>query len=250
MKAVLHPAEEALVIIRGQVPGGAMGMQDLTHWIKVNEGLAVARGPYESVTISTSNDDDPRMTEAQGADIAYCAMLYGKTDSVRKHTTGAMLRGWQLRRDVAPIIRERYTFANVLFVEKDSIDVEVLKSVAVCWSIVFVDVPKVHETRLRGVSEHLKDGECDNALVIMEHEAFHIKAKLAVISDLDLTIFNKHNFALELLEFVSGGKEKKLMLDKAEIACMAHSPKSNWTDETHVSWTGRNVVKVRCCLYV
>ncbi len=107
IKAVLHPAVEALVIIRGKVPGGAMGMQDLTYWVKVNEeGLAVARGPYESVTISTSRDQDPRIAAAPGADIAYCAMLYGKTHAVRKHATGAMLQGWQLRRDAAPIIRE------------------------------------------------------------------------------------------------------------------------------------------------
>ena len=147
------------------------------------------------------------------------------------------------------IYRKGYTFANVLFVEKDSIDVEVLKAVAVFWSIVFVDVPKVHVTRLRCVSDHLKDGECDPALVFMKHEAFRIKAKLAVISDLDITIFNINNFVLELLEFVSEGNLKKLMLDEAKIACMTHRPKSNWTDETYVKRV-RHVVKVRCCLYL
>ena len=80
-----------------------MGMQDLNHWVHVNPGVAVVRGPYESVNVLKPNGEVLRRTEAPRADIAYCAMLYGKSDSVRKHATGAMLLGWQLRRDVAPI---------------------------------------------------------------------------------------------------------------------------------------------------
>ena len=126
---------------------------------------------------------------------------------------------------------------------------EVLKAVALFWSIVFVDVPNVDETRLRCVSDHLKDGECNPALVFMKHEAFRINAKLAVISDVDITILNINSFVQELLEFVSDGHPKKRMLDQAKIACMTHRPKSNWTDATYVHQVG-NVVKVRCCLYL
>ena len=41
--------------------------------------------------------------------------------------------------------------------EKDSIDLEVLKAVAMCWSIVFEEKPAVHPSRLHNVSKHLKD---------------------------------------------------------------------------------------------
>ena len=58
------------------------------------------------------------------------------------------------------------------------------------WSMVFKDIPKVHESRLAGTSSHLIGKGTGIEHVFLKVEAFKSVAQLSIISDLDVVVTN------------------------------------------------------------
>ena len=140
--------------------------------------------------------------------VMWSCMLYGSGKGVMRHLQSCLLLGYKLRYELKPLLLKMYNieFENVLFVTETSLDEPAFRACSFMWSMVFKDVPEVHETRLSGTSSHLIGEGLDAAHVFLKVEAFKAPAELSIISDLDLVVTSPKALALYISTFMAGGK--------------------------------------------
>jgi hypothetical protein len=147
------------------------------------------RFPFEEAVWQRDNGD-VSLTMRRKTHVTWSCMLYGKRKGVMKHLQSCLLLGYKLRYELKPLLLKKYNieFENVLFVTETALDECSFRACSFVWSMVFKDIPKVHESRLAGTSKHLIGEETHAAHLFLKVEAFKMPAELSVLSDLDLVV--------------------------------------------------------------
>ena len=147
------------------------------------------RFPFEEAVWQTDNGD-VSLTMRRKTHVTWSCMLYGKRKGVMRHLQSCLLLGYKLRYELKPLLLKKYNieFENVLFVTETSLDECAFRACSFVWSMVFKDIPKVHESRLAGTSKHLIGEDTDAAHLFLKVEAFKMPAYLSILSDLDLVV--------------------------------------------------------------
>ena len=190
--------EKTLDEIRDACPSKPLPFYRHPISIKINEEEK-KRLPYESFF----HGDYIEVKVGEKKHIVWECMLYGGGKKVEPHVASCIRLGYQLRTELEPVLlKEGYTFANVLIITKEAFSEAVLRRVANFWSVKVVELPEVHSTKLRGVSQHLKNPECDERHVFLKNYAWKMDASISVISDLDVLVINPQVLANFLIAFI------------------------------------------------
>ena len=148
----------------------------------------------------------------ENKDIVWCAMCFGRNQQAEPHLEKCFVLGYQLRKFVEPVLREKgFSFANVLFITEDALEEHSFKAVGHFWSLKVCALPRVHASRLQGVSKHLIDENIRPEHVFLKAEAWKINAGVSVISDLDTQIINGRYVADFLTSFARNGKRRHML---------------------------------------
>ena len=176
-------------------------------------GQSTYRFPYEHYRVLLGETVIDTIEVGSNCDIVWCCMLYGRREKVMTHLAAAMVLGYQLRTKVQPVLAaKRLRLATVLFVTEESLGFFELSAISHFWGIRAVPLPKVSQSRLRDVSQHLIDS-VDAAHVFLKAEAFKMTATVSVIADVDMLILNPQVMAHRLADFVDSKLYSEMLTD-------------------------------------
>ena len=158
--------------------------------------------PLEAAVWSTPNGDIS-ITMHKKLHVTWSCMLYGTGKGVMQHLQSCLVLGYKLRYELKPLLAARYniSFENVLFVTETALQQAEFCACSFMWSMVFKDIPKVHESRLAGTSSHLIAEGANAAHVFLKVEAFKVPAELSIISDLDVVVTRPEKLAAYIARF-------------------------------------------------
>ena len=160
------------------------------------------RFPLEAAVWSTPNGNIS-ITMHKKLHVTWSCMLYGTGKGVMQHLQSCLVLGYKLRYELKPWLAAKYniTFENVLFVTDTALEQAEFCACSFMWSMVFKDIPKVHESRLAGTSSHLIAEGTNAAHVFLKVEAFKVPAELSIISDLDVVVTRPEKLAAYIARF-------------------------------------------------
>lgn len=186
------------------------------------EGHSLPRFCFETAEFQDEKGNVHCVKVETKTDIVWSAMLYGRRERVLKHLASCLLLGFQLRYKLRPLLQRQYgiSLENVLFLTKDSLDEDAFQAVSFVWSLKFVDLPQPHESRVEGVSDHLKDEEIDSRHVFLKIEAFKMTTPWSIISDLDVVLINLDSMAKRISELFDVGTDTHDRVQPGSVAVM------------------------------
>ena len=160
------------------------------------------RFPFEKAIWDTAYGD-VSLTMHKKTHVVWSCMLYGSGKGVMQHLQSCLLLGYKLRYELKPLLLQKFNieFENVLFVTEAALDEWGFRACSHLWSMVFHDIPKVHESRLAGTSKHLIGEGTDPSHLFLKAEAFKSTAGLSIISDVDLVVTSPENLANEIEKY-------------------------------------------------
>ncbi len=145
------------------------------------------RFPFESMSwVERGGEERLRTMEVhQTTDVVWCAMLYGSGAGVMRHLQSCLILGYALRYQLKPWLASKgVRFENLIFVTDTGLQEDAFRACSFMWSMVYKDLPQVHEARLSQTSSHLIGQDLNAAHVFLKCEAFSVDATLSLISDL------------------------------------------------------------------
>ena len=120
----------------------------------------------------------------QRTDVVWTAMLYGSGEGVMRHLQQCLILGYVLRYQLKPwLAAQGITMQNILLITETSLAESDFRAASFMWSIMFKDLPKVHDSRLDATSHHLIGEKAHPAHVFLKSEAFNIESRLSIVSD-------------------------------------------------------------------
>ena len=160
------------------------------------------RFPFEKAIWNTEYGD-VSLTMHKKTHVVWSCMLYGSGKGVMQHLQSCLLLGFKLRYELKPLLLQKFNieFENVLFVTEAALDEWGFRACSHVWSMVFHDIPKVHESRLAGTSKHLIGEGTDPSHLFLKAEAFKSTAGLSIISDVDLVVTSPEKLANEIEKY-------------------------------------------------
>ena len=180
------------------------------------------RKPYEEVHLEygeTGKNYHLRLGEDKK--IVWCVMCFGRDAQLEPHLERAICLSHGLRRNLAPWLKRVHniSFANVMFVTEDSLDKASFQALSHFWSMKVVQLPAVHEDKIKNVSRHLKDENIRPEHVFLKYYTWTMASELAIISDVDVLVSNPQQLAAYLAAFFTDENIKK-MQQEAGVSCM------------------------------
>lgn len=221
------------------------------------DGSEARRFPFEAAEFVDDYGNSHQIRVKTDATVVWTAMLYGRNEGIMKHLSSCLLLGYQLRYKVRPLLLSRYNvkMENVLFLTKSALTEDSFRAVSFVWALKFVDLPDVHESRVKTVSEHLIGDNIEPEHVFLKFEAFKMDADVCIISDLDVIVVNEFTMAKQLAYYAKGGKRAHL-LPKGTVGVMQRArsqvifdsePEMFYDDRSKKAKQGRPWVPVSYC---